>query len=553
MMISSTHNQNKPADFYFIAILILTFIFITVFSVLNIAKFRIFSTTSFGWVLPHMYKKLASFNNPLSLFILPEFNIVLLLAPVNYLIAFIYRILPYSEALLVFQTLIMASGAIPIYLLALMRLKHNYLAFAFSLAYLLHPVISTGALLGYIPLSLGLPFLLWAFYYLEKGNLHKFVFFIILANTTKIDVVLMNAIFGLILFFSKDKKEYGRAIFKISIIWLAISAVFCFFYLKFINKSFPIGLLHFDKYGDRPADVFKYAQNNLVLLFKNLFNEKNMLLSMLLFLPNSMAFFAPYFLLTVFPEIIYILIRNQHSSGHFPALAFILLSSIYGMDNLIHSAAFIPRPKGRGKITPLSVSTLRQTSGFSPRLYEGLIRFCTGLFNRANLKVYLPRIISFLIIAFALFSYYYILPKTDFTDRLGPLPFTAKFSPDFYKFSEHARIGGKIIKIIPEESSCLTLQSIGFHLGKCKNVGVFNKYFTALDFRWDYIFVDLFKDDFYQISKKDFFSKLKNFILNEGYGVMRFEDGWLLLKKGYTGGDERLVSGVIDNLLNDEK
>ena len=68
---------------------------------------------------------------------------------------------------------------------------------------------------------------------------------------------------------------------------------------------------------------------------------------------------------------------------------------------LIHSAAFSfgklwtlrrrilsnvevkPRPLGQGRTTPLSVSNLRQTSGFSSRLYEGLIIFfCTSRSRR---------------------------------------------------------------------------------------------------------------------------------------------------------------------------
>ncbi len=514
-MISSCCNQKKPLDLYLSAIIILTAIFIAAFSVLNIAKFRIFSVTSFGWVLPFMYKKLAALHNPFSLFVLPEYNLVLFFAPINYLVAFIYGIFAVPEILLVLQVLIMASGAIPLYLIALGRLRCEYLAFAFSFAYLLHPVISTGALLGYIPLSMGLPFLLWAFYYLEKARMRKFVFFIMLANLTKIDVVLMNAILALVLSFSKEKKEYGRAIFKICIIWLVIAALFGFFYLKFINKLFPIGLLHFDKYGDRMGDVFRYVMDNSGLILNNLFNQRNMLLSMLVFLPNSFALFAPYFLLPIFPEIIYILIRNQHSSGHFPALAFVFFASIYGIDNFF--------------------------------------RFFFMVFKREKFKIYSLRLMSFLIVGFALCRYYYIPQKSDFGERLGPLPFTAQFDPNFYKFFQHAAIGEEIIKVIPAGSSCLTLQSIGFHLDKCESVGVFNRYFIASRIVWDYILVDLLKEDFYQISKEDYFLKLKSFILDEDYGVMRFEDGWLLLKKGYKGQDKLSVCGIIDNLLHEKE
>ncbi|MEK6567956.1 MAG: hypothetical protein AABZ27_04395 [Candidatus Omnitrophota bacterium] len=39
---------------------------------------------------------------------------------------------------------------------------------------------------------------------------------------------------------------------------------------------------------------------------------------------------------------------------------------LFGYWKLIHSAAFKPRPLGRGKVTPLSVSILKQTTVFRP-------------------------------------------------------------------------------------------------------------------------------------------------------------------------------------------
>jgi hypothetical protein len=274
-------------------------------------------------------------------------------------------------------------------------------------------------------------------------------------------------------------------------------------------------LLHFEKYGDQPLDALKYAANNSFLILNNIFNEKNMLLSVFIFVPNLFAFFAPYFLLPVIPEIGYILIRNQHSSGQFLVLAFVFLAAIYGT--------------------------------------ERLIRFSATFFKRRTSKDYLLLIMSLFIIGFTLIRYYYIPLKTDFGERLGPLPFTAKFNPNFYRFSAHAQTGEKIIKMIPEGASCLTLQSIGFHLGQCRDVGVFSRHVIASDMAWDYIFVDLLKDDFYQISRREYFLKLKRLLLEENYGVMHFEDGWLLLKRGHRGSEELFVCNLIDNLLNGEK
>ena len=274
-------------------------------------------------------------------------------------------------------------------------------------------------------------------------------------------------------------------------------------------------LVHFDKYGASLSDAIKYATNSAFPILKNLFNEKNFLFSIFFFLPNCISFFAPWFLLPVIPEIGYILIRNQHSSGQFLVLAFVFLAAIHGTGNFI--------------------------------------RFSARVFKRPDLRAYLLRIMSLLIFGFTALRYYYLPAKTDFGEKLGPLPFTAKFDPNFYKFSAHAQTGDRIIKMIPQGSSCLTLQSIGFHLGQCKDIGVFNKYFIASGIPWDYIFLDLFNDDFYQISKKEYFSQLKRFMLEENYGVVHFEDGWLLLKKNYSDKNNPEALSVIDNILTNEK
>jgi uncharacterized membrane protein len=94
---------------------------------------------------------------------------------------------------------------VPIYLLAKNHLRNTYLALVFSLSCLLQPVLTTGAMLGFIPPSFGLLFILCAFYYLEKENLNRFLFFIILANMSKIDAVVMTLILGLILGYSKNR------------------------------------------------------------------------------------------------------------------------------------------------------------------------------------------------------------------------------------------------------------------------------------------------------------------------------------------------------------
>ncbi len=504
----------RNRDYLLIFILMAITIFVVSFGFVNIFKFRSFSANSFGYSYPYAYLKITEFRSFSEMYILPEYPAVShFFAPLNYLLAFIYRLFPRPEALLVFQSVFLASGALPVYLLTKKRLDSAYLAVTFSLAYLLHPIVTTGAVLGYIPLALALPFLLFAFYYLEKGDFKKFIIFIILANLSKIDAVLMTLVLGIILLFSKERKRYGKAILKISLIWLIIAITACSVYLKLINRPFPVGMVHFVQYGDSLIDALRYALFHPILIMKNMFNEGNMLIYIFSRLPNIFVFFSPLYLLPVIAEAGYILLRNQHSSGHFLILAFVFAGAIYGAGRIID---FIDK----------------------------------AFFKYKNSRKLLHNLLATFILVPVLLQHYYVQPKSNFSENLGPLPFTQGFSFKDYKLTKHARIGHKFLKMIPDQASCLAPEFLVPHLGRCKYFGLFDKHVIEKYYEWDYIFVDLYTHSYYNLSETKYYSKLKHAIIQDSYGVVAFEDGWLLLKKDYAKEKNTEVLSCIEKLLD---
>lgn len=491
-----TSFRNKYHDFGLTLVFMFFLIFVIAFSSVNILKFRSFSATSFGWQFTYVYPKLAKFQNPFSFVPLPEFNIVFFLSPINYLLAFIYNILPKPETLFILQGIIMGSGAFPVYLLVKKRLCNTYLAVSFSVLFLFHPIVTTGALLGYIPLSLGLPFLLCSFYYLERMDFGKFSFYVIAAMMSKIDVVVMVLILGIILLFSKQKNKYGIIILKISLIWSIVVLTICGIYLKTVNRAFPVGLLHFDKYGDTVICAFRYFLNNPQVLFTNFFNKNNMLGYVFSFPLNIICLFCPIFLTPAIPELGYVIMRNQHSSGHFLILACVFVSAIYGSEKIINF---------------ISKLTLRQKP-------VNLTRIFTTLFA------------TFLLV-FSIIRHYNFEPKSGFSEALGPLPLTKYFRFSSYAATKHIITGDKFLKKIPDAAACLTSQSLAVHLGKCRLLWLLNREIFKYSGSWDYIFLDLTRNDFYQISREQFLEEFKRCLIERNYGVVDFDDGWVLLKK----------------------
>jgi hypothetical protein len=219
-------------------------------------------------------------------------------------------------------------------------------------------------------------------------------------------------------------------------------------------------------------------------------------------LPNIFSFLAPYYLLPILPELGFTLIRNQHSSGHFLITGFVFVGAIFGLEKIINFGEEKFVQKGIGKLHYKFV------------LY----------------------ILFTLLLLIVLFRYYYLKPETDFADNLGPMPFTRGFSLGFYKPTGHTDIGHKLLKLIPDEASCITSPSLAIHLGRCESLSLFTREVLKIDYNWEYIFLDLSIPEFYHIEKNEFLLQLKKFLTNGKYGAVAFEDGWLLLKKGYTQG-----------------
>lgn len=501
----------KQNDICFSVVCIVASIFIILFSIISILKFKLFNPTVFGWSTFYACSKIFYQHSLFRVWsVLPELSVVLILKPINYPYAFIYLFFPYPEAWFVFNTLILGSGAIIGYVLAKEILKSRYLAFSFSIAYLFHPVITTGAMLGFIVSAIGLPFFFCALYFLTKADFKNFIFFIILANLSDLGAVAVSIILGIILIFSKDRRKFGEMTLKISIPWFIIAVSFTFIYLKLVNRPFPIGCPHLDKYGNVMADVLRFIVRHPTIILKNTFEEGNLLIPLFFSFPNFLSFLSPFWLTPIIPEVIYLLIRNQHASAQFLVFPFIFFASIYGMRKVLNTA---------GKLLKNN--------------------------HWLNWEKILMRIIASMILLITVFRHYYIPPVTQFASNLGPIPFTLQFKPDFYRFTRHAAIGRRLLKNIPSTASCLTLQSIAPHLSRCRQLGVFSKFFVRERYPWDYIFVDLSKDDFYQISPGEYFLSLKDFLQKDEYGIVEYEDGWLLLGKGYPGQRNKEVLGLL--------
>ena len=95
--------------------------------------------------------------------------------PILILLSPIYRISPGAHTLIVLQTVWIAAGAVPLYLLVVRKLHSHWAGFALVLSYLVHHGIQGANLYDFHSLSLAIPLLLAAVWLLEIGAIKSYV------------------------------------------------------------------------------------------------------------------------------------------------------------------------------------------------------------------------------------------------------------------------------------------------------------------------------------------------------------------------------------------
>ncbi|MEI2692558.1 MAG: DUF2079 domain-containing protein [Anaerolineae bacterium] len=102
-------------------------------------------------------------------------------APIFYLLTPLALLFDDARALLVVQTLLLASGVAPVYLLARSQLASPALALALAAAYLLFPALHGVNTFDFHEIALAVPLLLWSLYFLERDRFRLFGLFLALA------------------------------------------------------------------------------------------------------------------------------------------------------------------------------------------------------------------------------------------------------------------------------------------------------------------------------------------------------------------------------------
>jgi len=254
----------------------------------------------------------------------------------------LYVVWPGLPVLMLTQSLGLASGAVPVYLLAKRKLGSSFAAFFFAAAYLVYaPMQYTQMRLIYeiyLPENLAIPILLWALYFFDGRNMRGLLVSSFLAAACKEDMVLPVAMMGLVLAL-RGRWRWGLPLFVGAVVWFLAALIWVIPYFEGAPSHV---LTYFADMGGSVAAIAKRVIYSPLetLGFVLAFHRVDFLLMMLV--PMGMlALLSPTAIFIFLPSIASNVLASWAPSSsiyyhyHISLVPFAVAGAIFGAANLV--------------------------------------------------------------------------------------------------------------------------------------------------------------------------------------------------------------------------
>jgi len=229
------------------------------------------------------------------------------------LLAPIYLIWDNVRMLLIVQSIFLALGAIPVYLLTRSVTKSKVVAVAMSAVYLLNPGMQLTNIYDFHGIALAIPFLLFAFYFAYIKSWKWYWIFIFLSLLTKENVSLTVVILGILLFFIFRERKIGIVSIIIGLLWFIAMVVIVMPHFTLAGNLWALEGLG-EAGNDSLLTIFRKNLNPIsfaetFLISKETLDYYILLLRQFAFLP---IIGIPWFILAL-PEIVINVLRGTTS------------------------------------------------------------------------------------------------------------------------------------------------------------------------------------------------------------------------------------------------
>lgn len=267
-----------------------------------------------------------------------------------------YFVFPHPETLLVIQTLALAIGAWPIYMLARFKLGEGY-GLVWVITFLLFIPLAWVNLYDFHEVALSVAPLGFALYFLERGRRLWFVLTLLLTFLIKEEMALIGAGFGLYALLSRRDWKLGLGVFAGSL--LAFEAVIQWAIPAFAGGgAYPYISLRYADVGGSPRGILTTLVTNPLRIARALLQAKKVYFVIAMFGPVlGLSALAGWAALLLLPPLAYLLLSSYEPQFSFtsqysaPLIPLVIGTSVLAL-------ARLPQPARRPVMVAVVASSL---------------------------------------------------------------------------------------------------------------------------------------------------------------------------------------------------
>jgi uncharacterized membrane protein len=264
-------------------------------------------------------------------------------SPVFLLLMPFYFGFPQPETLLVLQTLALALGAWPVYLLAKLKLPAGY-ALLWVLAYLLFVPLAYINLDDFHEVAFAVAPLGFALYFLERGRRGLFLLSLLFTFFVKEEMALIGAGFGVYVLLGKRDWKLGLGVLVGSLLaFVAVIQVAIPFFAG--GRSYPYIGLRYSQVGGSPGGILKTLVTDPPRIARSLLQPKKVYFVIGIFGSTlGLSALAGWASLLLLPTLGYLLLSNYSPQYDFtsqysaPLIPLVVGTSILALARLRESA-----------------------------------------------------------------------------------------------------------------------------------------------------------------------------------------------------------------------
>ena len=434
--------------------------------------------------------------------------------PIMLPLSLLYVFAPTPKALMLLQTLVVASGVFPVFWIACRRLSSPLAGGIFAAAYLLYPQLQSAVLFDFHAVTLTMAFLVFALYFMLTRNNVGLLIACVLALSTKEEVPLDIVMIGLAILFFQRRWKLGAGVIGLSLAWLAVAVIV-------MHIASPVGhsptAARYGYLGDSPIQAGIYVVTHpLQVLREEMLDDAGIsYMGILLGAFSFLGFASPLTLILCLPALSINLLSSdanmhqglhQYSAEIVPIMVF---SAISGIALLLE---FVALGQRRYILAPDAFSNLRKQVGY--------------VFTRLRLKT--PTVSRVALVTLLAIAFAGCLVQQRTMNLGNPPTFLALAWPTA---TPHSDLANTVVAMIPANASVSAQNTLVPHLSHRRSI---YQYPYSAD-QSDYVVLDT-SGFIYPFTDQHAYDQSVRDLQSSGHFRTVFaQDGYLVLQRATPG------------------